>query len=182
MIRILLMPEKYLRNSLNRLKLFLSSQTKGSLRRGAAALRSSVIGPRARQRDKMEPWMLCHFLLSHPWWCFSKVDDVKSLHQGPENGKKPFAFASMVVVLDRQCQVPSLRASKWKVRFFCSASMVVVLKDRQCQIPSPRASKQKKTFFAFAFLVVSIEDTTTLGYFCNYAIVLQLWNSTAITD
>ena len=27
-------------------------------------------------------------LLSHPWWSFSKIDNVKSLHQGQVNGKK----------------------------------------------------------------------------------------------
>ena len=89
------------------------------------------------------------FLVSHLWWFFSKIDNVKSLHKGQVNGKKNyFAFTSMVVFLeDRQCQVPSLRASEWKKFFFAFTSMVVSLKDRQCQVPSLRASKWKKIFF-----------------------------------
>ena len=63
--------------------------------------------------------------------------------------KKTFlAFASMMVLLkDRQCQVPSLRASKWGKRFFFLTSMMVLLEDRQCQVPSLRASEWKKKFF-----------------------------------
>merc|ERR1712240_943639 len=61
-----------------------------------------------------------------------------------------FAFSSMVVLLkDRQCQVPSQRASEWKIFFlFAFASMMVLLEDRKCQVPSLRASKWKKTFFS----------------------------------
>ena len=55
----------------------------------------------------------------------------------------------MVVLLkDRQCQVPSLRASKWKKKiFFAFTSIVVFLEDRQCQVPSLWASEWKKFFF-----------------------------------
>jgi len=66
-------------------------------------------------------WKKNFFLLSHPWWSFSKIDNVKSLHQGQVNGKKNFffAFTSMVALLeDRQCQVPSPRASKWEKKIF----------------------------------------------------------------
>ena len=60
------------------------------------------------------------FCLSNPWWSYSKIDNVKSLHQGQVNEKNiVFTFAPMVVLLkDRQSQVPSLRASKWKKSFF----------------------------------------------------------------
>ena len=74
-----------------------------------------------------------------------------------ENG---FALAFMVVSLsDSLCQVPSLRASKWKKKiFFAFTSMVVFLEDRQCQVPSLRASEWKKIFFAFTSMVVLLED------------------------
>ena len=101
------------------------------------------------------------FLVSHLWWFFSKIDNVKSLHKGQVNGKKNyFAFTSMVVFLeDIQCQVPSLRASKWKKFFFAFTSIVVFPEDRQCQVPSRKASEwEKKNFFAITSMVVFLED------------------------
>ena len=123
----------------------------------------------------------------HAWRSYSKIDNVQSLHQGQVNGKKRsfFAFPCMMVLLeDRQCQVPSLRASKWETNLVLLFSRILVLASARAgtkidvlrfhllqvqgnaMVATIRFSlwwsgirTERKIWFVFTSMVVSLKET-----------------------
>ena len=81
----------------------------------------------------------------------------------------------MFFLEDRQCQLPSLRTSKWKDKIcFAFASMVPFLEDRKCQVPSCL-----DYYYMFGLLLHPGITTSSLDYDSISGLLVHLWITTS---